>query len=233
MIQNLFTMCAIVKDFKSSPRSLVFICVKFNMPSNLVRSIASENFGESQMSLGPLLLKKSHTPLLLHRDLIDGTRNYQREKENGRDYWLNHAMKNVSLQVWFANWSSYQNYRFPVKLLLGSQLCVWLQVRAIPAWGEMWEREGKSQRLGISSHKSHNPISLWSRLIQWMDGTEQGPVIHCTHFLCQYVPLTPTHRYHEDISLSPPVLMVVIQGTPTWISGLDTFKHRRALKHLI
>lgn len=106
----------------------------------------------------------------------------------------------------------YQNYRFPVKLLLGSQLCVWLQVRAIPAWGETWEQEGKSQSSGISGHKSHNPISLWSQLIQWMDGTEQGPVIHCTHFLCQYVPLTPTHHYHEDISLSPPVLMVLIQG---------------------
>lgn len=45
-----------------------------------------------------------------------------------------------------------------------------------------------------------------------MDGTAQGPVIHCTHVLCQYVPLTPTHRYHEDISLSPPVLVVLIQG---------------------
>lgn len=67
----------------------------------------------------------------------------------------------------------YQNYRFPVELQLGSQRCVF-DCRL-----EQHQREGKrdsgiaeSQRSSISSNKSHIIISLWSRQIQWMAGTE-------------------------------------------------------------
>lgn len=127
--------------------------------------------------------------------------------------WLNHAMKKkfckFDLMTDLLVLMCYQNYRFPVKLPLGSLSCVF-DFRLEQSQLEGKRESGKeSKRSGIGSRKSHNPISLWSRLIQWMDGTELR-ASHPLHTLSLSIRTTDSH---SSLS-SPPVLTVLIQGRP-------------------
>ncbi len=130
----------------------------------------------------------------------------------------------------------YQNYRFPVELQLGSQRCVF-DCRL-----EQHQREGKRdsgmRRARGRVSAATNPIISFLRGLGksngWL-GQSWGPVIHCTHFLCQYVPLTPSHSSlswrHQPISstLLGPDPERASDVSHTWTSGLDMFKHYRAL----
>ncbi len=126
----------------------------------------------------------------------------------------------------------YQNYRFPVELQLGSQRCVF-DCRL-----EQHQREGKRdsgmRRARGRVSAATNPIISFLRGLGksngWL-GQSWGPVIHCTHFLCQYVPLTPTHPYHEDISLSPPLFSALIQRGQWSVAHVDIgIRHVQALQ---
>ncbi len=143
--------------------------------------------------------------------------------------------------VWLTDWPSRSNVlsklqiscRTPAGL---SAVRVWLQVRATPAWGETVTAGCVRARGRVSA--ATNPIISFLRGLGKSNGwLEQswGPVIHCTHFLCQYVPLTPSHSSlswrHQPISstLLGPDPERASDVSHTWTSGLDMFKHYRAL----